>query len=368
MIYRTTNAFFFWALAPIGGIESHLYYIARKFGKYDVTVFFYQADEEQVKRLRKLVRCVKLLPEDKVECENMFCCFNRKVLDQTEAKKVYMVLHADYKDMIKKGQLPKYLTDYDDRVDEYLGVSEHVCEAWKDLTGLDAKYVGNPIVMDPVEKPLLLCSATRLTSEKGWGRMRQLADMMNQAGINFMWFIYTNDPKDPVKNMVFLKPRLDIVDSLSAFDAFVQLSDSEGYCLSVVEALMRGVPVIGTDLPVFHEIGMNEENSILLPLDMSDVPLEKIKHVRDMRFKFKQPKDNWSRYIKKVKSNYDPSETGLRKMIATGGWERLNVMDRETELVPHEGEVLWLTAERLERIREFEQKRHVSMVKEETDV
>ena len=92
--------------------------------------------------------------------------------------------------------------------------------------------------------------------------------------------------------MEFLPPRLDIVQLMPHFDAVVQLSDNEGYCLTAVEALSQGVPIIGTDVPVFKEIGINETNGILMPLDMSNIPIEKIKNVHQLKFNYQQPSDN----------------------------------------------------------------------------
>ena len=36
MKYKTANAYYFRSILAIGGIESHLYYVAQKYGKYDM--------------------------------------------------------------------------------------------------------------------------------------------------------------------------------------------------------------------------------------------------------------------------------------------------------------------------------------------
>ena len=36
MKYKTANAYYFRSLNTIGGIESHLYYIAQKYNQYDL--------------------------------------------------------------------------------------------------------------------------------------------------------------------------------------------------------------------------------------------------------------------------------------------------------------------------------------------
>ena len=353
---------------PIGGIESHFYYLAKKYGKYDITFFYNSGDPKQIARLREYARTVQLKPEDKVICDNLFCCYNKDILKQAEAKKTYLVLHGDYYDMVNQGQLDRDGLPIDDRIDEYLGVSQTVCDSWEKLTGIKASLIGEPVLVEHKTKPLMLISACRLTAEKGWNRMVKLADRMNAEGIDFTWVIFTNSPQMVRKNMIFMNPRLDVASLFPAFDAYVQLSDNEGFCLSAVEALLQGVPVIGTDLPVFREIGMNEKNSILINRDMKDIPIDRIKNVKKMSFRYKAPKDYWGDYLAKTKSDYNYDDFKPRPYIATDQWERQNIIDAESREVPRKGSTLWLTPERVESIRQFEQARGITMIEEKTDV
>ena len=97
MKYTATNAYYFRNLNAIGGIESHLYYIAKKYGKKtDITVFFRSGDTRQILRIKKYARCIQLQENDTVECKNLFCCFNKEILDRCTAEKRYLVLHGDY--------------------------------------------------------------------------------------------------------------------------------------------------------------------------------------------------------------------------------------------------------------------------------
>ena len=65
--------------------------------------------------------------------------------------------------------------------------------------------------------------------------------------------------------------KLNIIDDIAKADFLVQLSDNEGYCYSIVEALNLHVPVIVTPIPVFKEIGLDETNSITLNFDLSNI-------------------------------------------------------------------------------------------------
>lgn len=359
MVYNTTNAYYFSRINKIGGIESHLYYIARKYGDKDITVFYREGDDKQIQRLSRFIRCVQLKKEDKVECDNLFCCFNREILNQCQAKNKYLVLHGDYNDMLQRKQLTRANLPIDSRIDQYLGVSQLVCDSWKQATGLDAENIYEPIVLDEAAKPLIFVSATRLTKEKGWERMQKLAQTLNMEGLNYMWFIFTDSPKEPELNMYFLPTRLDITDKLGMADAFVQLSDNEGYCLSVVEALMRKVPVIATKLPVFEELGINDSNAILLNHDMAYIPIEEIKNIRHKKFKYKLPEDRWEEFLAPGVSSYNQRDILVR---ATEQWKKIKLRDIELNRIPEPGEERYINESRYEKLMEYQITKQITLI------
>lgn len=357
MRYECNNVYYFRHLNRIGGIESHLRYLAKKYDNYDITVFYKTADMEQVDTLRRYVRCVQLEPNDFVVCNKLFCCFNREILNQCKWNESYLVLHGDYKAMIEKGQLNMGNLPIDSRIDHYLGVSQLVCDSWEELTGIKAKNVYEPVVLDKCEKQLMFVSATRLTPEKGWARMELLAKKLDEVNVNYTWVIYTDSPKTPLRNMVFVQPRLDVTNKIGSYDAFIQLSDNEGFCLSIVEALMQGVPVIATDLPVLKEIGLNKDNSIILPFDMENIPIDEIKNIRSKKFTYKQPKDKWSTVLDKT-----PKSDELIHVRATDVFQRMGLWDQQLGHIPHPGEEWYVTKGRLEDYMKYGEKHRMSLV------
>ena len=357
MLYRCINAYYFRYLNSIGGIESHLYYVARKYGNYDITVFYKMGDETQINRLRQYIRCIQIDDYDKVICKKLFCCFNREILDHCEAEEKYLVLHGDYKAMIEKGQLASTNLPVDKRISKYIGVSQLVCDSWKEMTGIEAENVYEPIVLNDVEKPLMFISATRLTPEKGWDRMLLLADELDKHNVNYLWYIFTDSKKTPRKNMIFCEPRLDIADKIGGFDGFIQLSDNEGFCLSVVEALLRNVPVICTDLPVLREIGLDNTNSIKLPFDMSDIPIEKIRNIRKLKVNYKEPQDLWDKVL-----DLTPKTDKKIKVRASIGWQNRKLVDSELGRIPKPNEEWEISEERYEVIGKYEEKHRVRLI------
>ena len=168
--------------------------------------------------------------------------------------------------------------------------------------------------LDTPQKVLHLISATRLTKEKGKDRIIKLAELLDKARIPYLWTIFTNDVNtinNP--NIVYMQPRLDIIDYIADADYLVQLSDDESFCYSVVEALSVDTPVIVTDCPVFKELGVVDgKNGWICDFDMSNVDVQKIydlgiKYSKQCTFNYNVPKDTWGEELIKGKKEYKHS-------------------------------------------------------------
>lgn len=304
------NIFYFSQLNSIGGVETFFYYLARKYKDWDIVIFYKEGDDEQVKRLRKYVRAVQFKGQT-IECERAFFNYNTDILDYVIADEYYQLIHGDYTKFNIQVRI-------DPRIKGFYGVSQLVCDKWKEVTGRDAEAIYNPIVIDKPQKILHLISATRLTKEKGLERILQLADALDKAEIKYEWTIYT-DHGTPLSNpnIYFRPPRLDITDCIAESDYLVQLSDTEGYCFSVVEALSLGVPVIVTDCPVFTEIGVKDgKTGFILDFDMGNIPVEKIAKGLP-KFEYKPIEDKWSDILAKGESQYQKDMKTKVKIVVT---------------------------------------------------
>ena len=295
-----TNVFYYQTLNSVGGIESFFYYLGKKYGKdFDITVFYHDADAAQVERLQKYIRVKRYRDGTIIRCKRAFVCFNVGILDFIEADEYYQTLHGDYAAL---GFYPQTHP----KIQKYISVSETVRDAYQKGKGADSIVSYNPIVLEKPKKVLNLVSATRLTEDKGLARMEALAEMMEKAGIPFLWTVYTDVPHRVVHdhNLLLLPPRLDVIDYIANADYFVQLSNAEGYCYSVVEALSVGTPVIVTDFKVIHELGVEDgKNGWVLPMDMTSVPLDKI-YKGLKRVKYTPLEDRWGELLAPGSPNY----------------------------------------------------------------
>lgn len=291
------NIFYHKNIIRIGGIETFLYEIAKIYQDLDITILYQEADPEQLKRLKKYVR-VKKYNGEKIKCEKFYINYVDDISENIEAKEYIRIIHADYKAI----QLKPIINP---KVSRYIAVSKQAAKSYEELTGIKCDVVYNPILIDKPKRVLNLISATRLTAEKGKDRIKKLAKILDEANIPYLWTIFTNDTNSiDNPNIVYMKPRLDIVNYISNADYLVQLSDNEGYCYSVVESLCVGTPVIVTDCPVFKEIGVKDgENGFIVDFDLSNVNIKDI-YKKALKFEYEPKKDIYSKYLAKGESTY----------------------------------------------------------------
>ena len=208
----------------------------------------------------------------------------------------------------------------------------------------------NPLTIDKEdEKMLILVSATRLTKIKGKDRMIQLANALDNAGIKYIWYVFTNDVNaisNP--NVVYMKPRLDVRRWISKADYVVQLSDTEALCYTMFEALFMNVPIICTPFPFLEEMNIKDgKNAWILRFDCSNM-----KHIVDNimnvpKFEYKQFKDGYDEILCHTPSHFKEDKIMKVKVEALDTYTNFNVTDAELGRVPKEGEQFEVTKERL---------------------
>lgn len=333
------NVFYFRHINSIGGIETFFYNLAKKYKDKDITIFYQTGDKEQIERLKKYVR-VKKYNGEKIECEKAFFNFNLDIIDNVKAKEYIQIAHGDYKSMHIKPNTHQKIT-------KYIGVSKLVCNTFKEITGAETELCYNPIETVKPRKVLNLISATRLTSEKGKERMAKFAAMLDNADIPYQWIIYTDNLhaiQNP--NIIFKKPRLDIIDYIANADYLVQLSDNEGYCYSVVEALSVETPVIVTECPVFKELGVNKSNGFVLDFELKNVPIKEIYKGLD-KFDYKPKADSWNKILASGESTYQNDLKTIVEAEATTDY-----YDLELNKQIKKGEIIKCTKVRAECLEE----------------
>lgn len=309
---ESTNVFYISNFNVIGGTESFLYELTRKYKDIDITVVYKTGHWKQVERIAKNVRIIKYHNE-KIKCKKFFCNYEYDIIDNVDAEEYTQIIHAMFKtNRITPKPNPK--------ITQYFAVSEIAAKEYEELTGIKPKVVRNPLqVLEEEKKPILfLVSGTRLTPEKGKDRMEKLGKLLNQKGIEYLWFVFTNDTSainNP--NIVYLKPTLNIRQYLSTLKETgnvygCQLSNCEGDCYFTRECEALGIPLLVTPIPSFKEQGLIDgKNCYYLPFDMQNIDIDKI--VNNIpKYDGYIKEDKWKDELINVKSNYEEAEMKVK--------------------------------------------------------
>jgi glycosyltransferase involved in cell wall biosynthesis len=135
--------------------------------------------------------------------------------------------------------------------------------------------------------------------------MITLAKRFKTLQIPFIWEIYgegdfmseTNLKQKilEIPEMIFLGPRMNVQSYMVGADYLVQLSDTEGFCYSVYEALQLGIPVIVRNWDGVQNIGLT---GYVFDVGISDTPDERIMKIyidipKKFEFNFKNNLQTW---------------------------------------------------------------------------
>lgn len=324
---KSSNIFYISNFNIIGGVETYIYELAKKYGQYDITVVYKSGYQEQIQRLKKLVRVIHYEGQF-FKCKKAFFNYETDIIDHIEADEYIQLIHAMFKTQCNL--TPRI----DPRINTYLCVSESAGKEWEELTGIKPILCRNPLMITTIErKPILyLISATRLTVEKGKNRMIKLAEALDKEGIDYLWLIFTNDTmKIDNPNVVYMKPKLNIrpyINSIVGKGYGVQLSDCEGDCYFTRECEALGLPLIVTPIPSFKEQGLEEgKNCYYMPFDMKNLNINRLYNIPT--YEPFQKEDSWHKILFKKKSSYKEELEMRYEIEATDKYVRDNVYDGE---------------------------------------
>lgn len=301
------NIYYQSQINQLGGTTTTAINFAKKYSNYDCAIVYKRGDPKRVAEIAKYMPVIRYTGQ-KIKCGKLFVNYDMSICDKIEADEYIRVVHVDYRfnNVVNKNDMTH------PKVTKYIAVGVESAKGFTELTGIPCEVCYNVIDVPKPTKRLKLISTTRLGAEKGKDRMLKLCKMLDKAKIPFEWDIYTKLPCSFDHPAIRLhNPINNVIDKVVDADYLVQLSDSEGYCNSVVEALACQVPVIVTPVPSILEIGVKEgENGYVVPFDMDfDVAkLKKIPKVEKMTF----PKDRYKEYLNNKKWKYDADEKCIK--------------------------------------------------------
>lgn len=344
VIYRSN-------LYKIGGFMTFLqnFCMALK-DNYDITIVGRKCDPTRLNQLIKMVRVD--LSGQEIYCDTLI---QVSIMDELPkniyAKRVIRMVHT-----CKTSPEWTIPNDYD----ELLYVSATAKRSFGDTS--EAAVIHNMITIDQ-RKHLLLVSATRFPApDKGIieDRMRILAKMLNDKGISFTWLNFADgEMKDPPANFFNMGVSYNMQGMIKKADYLVQLSDSECWSYSCLEALMHGTPIICTPFPSAFEMGIWDKiNAHVVPFDM-DFDVTKLLDIPRFTFNYDNEaiRQQWIEILgdSKPLHDYDPDS-----MIEV---EVLNdFYDMDQGKVLHKGEKCIMTKQRAFQIIERLGERYIQIL------
>lgn len=232
----------------------------------------------------------------------------------------------------------------------------------------------NPLQLEPKEKVIRIVTASRLAdSVKGADRIFKLIEALDRyctiTGRHYIFEIFSDSDKYIAsKNVVKLKPRVDVRPYIADCDILAQLSnDMETFCYSINEALMYGKRVVTTPLSVLKELNIPEGINLVCEWDMSNVDeiVRRIFEEESKEFSYIPPEARYEDILDLTKSNYKEEKNMKVKVRATKKYLLDNTSDNELStverVVPEEGRE-WITTK--ERAEMLEEKGYVTIIEE----
>ena len=364
------NIIYINTISEIGGVETYVYELVKKYQDNDIAVVCKQINYKQRERLKKICPVYEHRGE-KVKCKVIIIGWDNSILDYLDEETKPLIvetIHADYCYSYYKS-----MPVIDKRVDKWFGITKHICKTFSEKFGVETELCYNPLIVEKKEKPLILISATRLSEIKGKNRMIKLAQELDIAGINYIWYVFTNDIDEiPSENVIYMRPRLDISYWMEQADYLVQLSDTEACSYAINEALYRNIPVIVTPLPYLEEIGVKDGvNSYIMEFNCSNVR-DIVKKIRNVpSFNFTHLEDRYDEIIVKGKSKYK-EELKMKFLVeATDKYTNEEVWDEELSKVkgekyyPKKGEQWEVDKERKDKLERLGYAVLIKEIKEE---
>ena len=256
------------------GLQTFEKIFIKKMSKFFDIVYVYDAGSPQV-----ISEIAQLCPTIKNEGQVIRCdiCLYSSLPQaqhSIQAKKYVQIVHAE---LSKWGLKPSQ----DAKIDKYVSVSEAVARDLLENFKIDSEVIPNLLEDRKPEKVLRFLTASRIDQQKGFDRMLIMAKALKEANRKFVWEVYGvgttmmetmyKDLFKDIPEVVFMGERKNVQDYMQGVDYVVQLSDTEGFCYSIHEALQIEKPVIVTNWRGVDKVVENGLNGYILDMDMKNL-------------------------------------------------------------------------------------------------
>ncbi len=267
-VIKTQVVIFRSFLSIIGGIETAVYNACCLLKEhYDIIFLYDNCDSKQLRRMQRQVKCIKYTGQ-KIEADVLLLYgFNpTAVFNTVKAKRVIQQICCNVKDV-------NYRYYHNNAITEFFADSEASAEEFmRQNRQFKCGILHNLFNISEPRRCLRIMTASRLSWEKGYDKMKAMAKRLNEKGYPFIWTVFTNDlPNEEIDGFIFMKPRLNVIDYMKGNDYGFQGSKSESWGNTVTEFLECGVPVIASEWASVREQIDDGVNGYILKQDLSNI-------------------------------------------------------------------------------------------------
>ena len=262
----------------VSGITTFtLNFVKNLYSDYDITIVCDKYDQSRIAELGNYAKIVINNFQD-IECDVCLFVTTVRMPTRIKAKAYYQICHSDFK---------KWGVDYIPQIGiGHIAVSDTVKKSLQSDFGVESIVIPNLLAVPTNKYCLRLLTASRIAQGKGFERMIDLARKIKAAEIPFVWEIYGSGDNfypnliksqcSDIPELVFMGDRLDVQPYMLNVDYVVQLSDSEGFCYAIYEALQVKTAVLVTMWKGVEQIVRNGVNGYILDFDLSNLNVENL--------------------------------------------------------------------------------------------
>lgn len=316
----------------IGGVEVFTKNFCKRMSKHhEITLLYHNcSSEEQVKEMQQYCEVIKLDKKQRYSCGIFISssAWGQEGFSFVDAKINIQMVHADYRHVIQ-GWAFNYK--------KHPNTTHHVCvgELVKESFEIATTYKSDAVIHNlldnnfklnkkPKNKKLTLITCSRISGEKGFGRMLKMAQQLDNLGIDYVWNIYGDDSSayakqtlktfSQCKNVFFKGITTEAFKEINKADYLVQLSDTEGFAYSVYEAMQVKTPCIITPFASGNEQIKDGVNGFIVPFEMEDINYEKIlkRNLKVPEFEELGKEEHWNIFFEKCMEWFDENMVSVR--------------------------------------------------------
>jgi glycosyltransferase involved in cell wall biosynthesis len=357
-------------ISEIGGVETYcVNWCKRLCGTYEIELVYEYCHEVKLKTLSQYATMTKFNPNKTYKADKVIYvtgwgkCHTVKNYEATSGE-YWQEVHADYEYYASSQAENRFTYQPLSNITGYICVSQtakdKLIKKYKSVIKTDNIIVLYNMVDNEAQgrKLLRLITATRIRPEKGCNRMLQMADKLREADIPFVWEVYGDIDFKPygvewAKKVVDYSEFIvhgrkhNLHNEIKSADYLVQLSNSEGYCMSICEALQQGTPCICTDFPSVYEQLTDGINGYIFKMDLSDFDVKKILNIpKGFKYEEKTNERDWVKLMGDPKSK--TKKPALIEIVCITPYKDMQLDERLIAA----GEVLSVTIDRAQYLCE----------------